>query len=163
MLSGGTGQLYGNGYTCIFMSGWKSYVDTVGVTQLMFWHGLFSSLPWQDLVPDQDHMVVTAGFGTPGDFQTRPSKSDFCTASKTPDGSYLLAYMPTAREITVNMGSLKGPASAKWFDPTNGTYTTISGGPFANAGTRQFAPPGNSHDDGASDWVLLLDASHSAP
>src|ERR1017187_4439086 len=60
MLSGGKGQLYGNGYTDLFMSGWKFYVDTVGVTQLMFWHGLFSSLPWQDLVPDQDHTVVTA-------------------------------------------------------------------------------------------------------
>ena len=163
MLSGGKGQLYGNGYTDLFMSGWKFYVDTVGVVQLMLWHGFFSSLPWQDLVPDQDHAVVTAGFGTPGDLQTRPSKSDFCTASKTPDGSYLIAYMPTAREITVNMGSLKGPASAKWFDPTNGTYTTVPGGPFANAGTRNITPPGYSHDDGASDWVLLLDASRSAP
>jgi hypothetical protein len=163
MLSGGKGQLYGNGYTDLFMSGWKFYVDTVGVVQLMLWHGFFTSLPWQDLVPDQDHSMVTAGFGTPGDLQTRPSKSDFCTASRTPDGSYLIAYMPTAREITVNMGSLKGPAGARWFDPTNGTYTTVPGGPFANAGTRNFTPPGYSHDDGASDWVLLLEASRSAP
>jgi Protein of unknown function (DUF4038)/Putative collagen-binding domain of a collagenase len=163
MLSGGKGQLYGNGYTDIFMSGWRYYVDTVGVTQLMLWHGFFSSLPWQGLVPDQDHTVVTAGFGTPGDLQTRPSKSDFCTASKMPDGSFVVAYVPTAREITVNMASLKAPANAKWFDPTNGAYTTVPGGPFANAGTRQFTPPGNSHDDGASDWVLLLDASGSSP
>ena len=55
MLSGGKGQLYGNGYTCYFMSGWKFHIDTVGVTQFMIWHGFFSSLPWQDLVPDQDH------------------------------------------------------------------------------------------------------------
>ena len=143
MLSGGKGQLYGNGWTCYFMSGWKFYIDTVGVTQLMIWHGFFSSLPWQDLVPDQDHTVVTAGLGTPGNLQTRVSKSDFCTASKTPDGSFVIAYMPTAREITVNMASLKAPANAKWFDPTNGTYTTIPGGPFANTGTRQFTPPGN--------------------
>ena len=129
MLSGGKGQLYGNGYTCFFMSGWKFYIDTVGVTQLMIWHGFFSSLPWQDLVPDQDHTVVTAGLGTLGTLQTRVSKSDFCTASRTPDGSFVVAYMPTAREITVNMGSLKAPASAKWFDPTNGAYTTIPGGP----------------------------------
>ena len=160
MLSGGKGQLYGNGYTCYFMPGWKYYIDTVGVTQLMIWHEFFSSLPWQDLVPDQDHTVVTAGLGKPGNLQTRVSKSDFCTASKTPDGSFVVAYMPTARKITVNMASLKAPANAKWFDPTNGAYTTIPGGLFANTGTRQFTPPGNNHD-GDSDWVLLLDASGS--
>ena len=160
MLSGGKGQLYGNGYTCYFMPGWKYYIDTVGVTQLMIWHGFFSSLPWQDLIPDQDHTVVAAGLGNLGNLQTRVSKSDFCTASKTPDGSLVVAYMPTARKITVDMASLKAPANAKWFDPTNGAYTTIPGGLLTNTGTRQFTPPGNNHD-GDSDWILLLDASGS--
>ncbi len=157
MLSGGKGQLYGNAFTVDFEPGWKYYLDTVGVTQLMIWHGLFSSLPWQDLVPDQDHTVVTAGFGGLGDMHTRLSTSDYCTASKTPDGSFVIAYMPTVRTITVNMASLKTPAIAKWFDPSNGTYTTISGGPFANIGTQDFTPPGKNQDrDG--DWVLLLAA-----
>jgi hypothetical protein len=162
MLSGGKGELYGNGYTCYFLPGWKFHIDTLGVAQFMIWHGFFSSLPWQDLVPDQDHTVVTAGFGTLGNFQTRVSKSDFCTVSKTPDGSFVVAYMPTAREITVNMATLKAPVIAKWFDPTTGVYTTVPGGPFANTGTLQFAPPGSSHD-GDSDWVLLLDASRITP
>ena len=161
MLSGGTGQLYGNAYTWPFISGWKFHIDTVAVTQLMIWKEFFSSLPWQDLVPDQDHTTITAGLGTYGNLQTRVSKSDFCTASKTPDGSVVLAYMPTARTITVNMERLKGPANARWFDPTNGAYTTIPGGPFANSGTKQFTPPGNNHD-GDSDWVLLLVASEAA-
>ncbi len=155
MLSGGIGQLYGNAYTWPFIPGWKSYIDTVGVTQLTIWKDFFSSLPWQDLVPDQDHTAVTAGLGTFGSLQTRVSKSDFCTVSKTPDGSLLVAYMPTTRTITVNMASLKGPANVKWFDPTNGAYTTIPGGPFANLGTRQFSPPGLNHD-GDSDWILLM-------
>jgi hypothetical protein len=158
MLSGGKGQLYGNGYTCYFMSGWKLHIDTVGVDQFMIWHKFFDSLPWQDLVPDQDHTVVTAGLGTPGDFQTRVSKSDYCTASRTPDGSTVIAYMPTARTITVNMASLNARASAKWLDPANGDYSAIPGGPFENSGTRQFTPPGINHD-GNSDWVLLLEAS----
>jgi hypothetical protein len=160
MLSGGTGQLYGNAYTWPFISGWKFHIDTVGIAQLMIWKEFFFSLPWQDLVPDQDHATVTAGFGTYGNLQTRVSKSDFCTASRTPDGSLVIAYMPTARTITVNMASLKAPARAKWFDPTNGAYTTIPGGPFANTGTRQFTPPGDNHD-GDPDWVLMLVASDS--
>ena len=158
MLSGGTGQLYGNAYTWPFISGWKFHIDTVAVTQLMIWKAFFSSLPWQDLVPDQDHTVVTAGLGSYGNLQTRVSKSDFCTAAKTPNGSFVIAYLPTARTITVNMASLKSPVSARWFDPSNGAYTAISGGPFANTGTRQFMPPGKNQD-GDSDWVLLLAAT----
>lgn len=158
MLSGGKGQFYGSFYTWSLASGWKYYLDTAGVTQFTIWKNFFSSLPWYDLAPDQDHTVVTAGLGTYGDLQTRVSQSDFCTASKTPDGSFVVAYMPTARTITVNMASLKAPANAKWFDPTNGAYATISGQPFANTGIRQFTPPGNNYD-GDTDWVLLLDAS----
>jgi hypothetical protein len=160
MLSGGKGQLYGSAYTWTFASGWQSYLGTAGVTQLTIWEHFFSSLPWQDLVPDQDHTVVTAGLGTYGTLQTRVSQSDFCTSSKTPDGSFVVAYMPTARTITVNMANLKSPANAKWFDPTSGTYTTIPGGPIANTGTRQFTPQGKNQD-GDNDWVLLLDASGS--
>lgn len=70
----------------------------------------------------------------------------------------MIAYMPTARTITVNMANLKAPATAEWLDPASGTLTTIPGGPFENAGTRQFTPPGNNYD-GNSDWVLVLGAS----
>jgi len=158
MLSGGTGQFYGNFYTWSFSPGWKYYIDTAGVAQLTIWKDFFSSLPWYELVPDQDHSVVTAGLGTYGTFQTRVSNSDFCTAAKTADGSFVVAYMPTARTITVNMAALKAPANAKWFDPARGIYTSVAGGPFANTGTRQFTPPGNN-SDGDSDWILILDAS----
>jgi hypothetical protein len=160
MLTGGTGQFYGNFYTWTFAPGWKHYIDTTGVTQLTIWKDFFSSLPWYDLVPDQEHVVVTAGLGTYGDFSTRVSQSDFCTAAKTPDGSFVVVYMPTARTITVNMASLKARANAKWFDPTNGSYKVVSGGPFENKGTQQFTPPGKNHDDD-SDWVLILNASGS--
>ncbi|HTS69775.1 MAG TPA: DUF4038 domain-containing protein [Terriglobia bacterium] len=156
MLSGGTGQFYGNKYTWSFAPGWESHIDTVGVSQLTIWKDFFSSLPWQDLVPDQDHAVVTAGLGTYGTLQTRVSQSDYCTAAKTPDGSFVVVYLPTARTITVNLAGLKAPARARWFDPTNGDYIAIPGGPAPNTGALQFTPPGENHE-GADDWVLLLD------
>jgi len=158
MLSGGKGQFYGNRYTWSFAPRWESHIDTVGVTQLTIWKNFFTSLPWQDLVPDQDHTVVTAGLGTYGSLKTRVSQSDYCTAAKTADGSVAVAYLPTVRTITVNMASLKLPARAQWFDPTNGAYTTIPGGLVANVGTRQFTPPGKNHN-GEGDWVLFLKAS----
>jgi hypothetical protein len=160
MLTGGTGQFYGNFYTWSFAPGWKYYIDTEGVKELTFWKDFFSSVRWYDLVPDQDHSVVTAGLGTFGDLHVRVSNSDFCTAAKTPDGEFVVAYVPTVRTVTVNMASLKGPAKGVWFDPTNGTYTKIPGGLLPNTGAQQLTPPGKNHD-GDGDWVLLLDASAS--
>jgi hypothetical protein len=49
-------------------------------------------------------------------------------------------------------------AYTRWFDPTNGEFQTIPGGPFPNRGVREFTPPGKNRD-GDSDWVLLLNAS----
>jgi hypothetical protein len=160
MLTGGTGQFYGNFYTWSFSPGWKYYIDTEGVKELTIWKDFFSSVPWYDLVPDQSHSVITAGLGTYGDLQTRVSNSDFCTAAKTPDGKFVVAYLPAARAVTVNMEALKAPAKGTWFDPTNGTYAAIPGGLFANKGTQQFTPPAKNHD-GDGDWVLVLDASGS--
>ncbi len=158
ILTGAKGQFYGNRYTWSFAEGWQAHLDTPGVTQFKIWKNFFDSLPWQDLVPDQKHTVVTAGFGSYGNIRTtRVSESHYCTASRTPDGSVVVAYMPTARTITVNMASLKAPATARWFDPTNGNYTTIRGGPFANSGIREFTPPGKN-GGGDGDWILLLRA-----
>jgi hypothetical protein len=53
MLSGGSGQFYGNRYTWSFTPGWDSYLDTLGVKQMEIWKDFFVSLPWQDLVPER--------------------------------------------------------------------------------------------------------------
>jgi Putative collagen-binding domain of a collagenase/Protein of unknown function (DUF4038) len=159
MLTGGTGQFYGNQYSWSFKPGWQSHIDTPGVEQLTIWKKFFVSLPWQNLVPDQKHEIVTGGLGSQGDLQTRVSQTDYATAASTPDGKLLVAYMPTARTLTVNMARLSGPAKGKWFDPTDGVYTNLAGKPFANKGTQTFTPPEKNHG-GDSDWVLLLDASN---
>jgi len=157
MLSGGIGQFYGNAYTWSFKAGWQSHIDTPGVAQLKIWKEFFTALPWQDLVPDQDHAILTAGYGTYGTLQTRVSESDYSTAAETPDGSLVVVYMPTGRTITVNMGALRGSTSARWFDPTIGSYQDVPGSPFPKSGSHSFTPPAKNHD-GDSDWVLLLDA-----
>jgi hypothetical protein len=158
ILTGGTGQFYGNKYTWSFADGWKEKIDTPGVEQLGIWKKFFSSLPWQDLVPDQDHKALTAGFGTFGNVDTRVSESDYATAARTADGSTIVVYIPTARMITIDMACLRGAARAQWFDPTSGSYQDVTGGPFTNSGSKEFTPPGKNHA-GDGDWVLLLQAS----
>jgi hypothetical protein len=158
MLTGGTGQFYGNKYTWSFTDGWKEKIDTPAVEQLAIWKKFFSSLPWQDLVPDQDHKVLTAGFGTFGNVDTRVSESDYATAAKTSDGSAVIVYVPTVRALTIDMSCLGGAAKAQWFDPSHGSYQDVPGGPFNNSGSKEFTPPGKNHA-GDGDWVLLLQAS----
>lgn len=158
MLSGGAGQVYGNPYTWSFRNGWKSYIDTPGVEQIRYWRDFFQSLKWQNLTPDQNHFILLAGAGFLGDLNTKISDSNYATAARTLDGSTVAIYIPTRRTVTVNMASMSGLTRARWFDPSNGTYQEVSGGSFANDGSRQFTPPGDNHV-GDQDWVLLLTLS----
>jgi uncharacterized protein DUF4038/collagenase-like protein with putative collagen-binding domain len=157
-LSGGIGQWYGNKYTWSFANGWKEKIDTPAVEQLGIWAKLFISLPWQDLVPDQEHKLLAAGYGTFGNVDTRVSESDYAVAAKSEDGSIAVVYVPTARAITIDMSCLHGPAKARWFDPSSGSYQDVAGGPLPNSGSKEFTPPGKNHA-GDGDWVLLLQAS----
>ena len=189
MLSGATGQLYGSAYTWQLQKGWKSNLDTPGVIQLSHMKNLFASKKWQDLIPDQTHTVVTAGYGRLSClagmalvyFGKDPSlsvirrvlirlirhltvgaitTSTCATAARTSDGSLVLAYLPTIRTIKVDMSKLASMTTARWYDPTNGKYTDLDGSPFANRGSKEFTPPGRN-SSGDSDWVLVLEASAS--
>jgi hypothetical protein len=155
MLSGATGQLYGNHYTWGFQYGpWKDELDTIGATQVGIMVNFFTSLSWYNLVPDQTHTLVTSGFGTPRDTGL-VSDSDYATAASTADGRLAIVYLPTPRPITVNMGRFSGPVTARWFDPTNGHYIAAANGPIPNTATHEFTPmPDNGQGDG--DWVLVL-------
>jgi hypothetical protein len=158
-LSGATGQFYGNGYIWPFKSGWKDNLVTPGAVQIAFVKALFESRPWFNLVPDTAHSVVTAGYGT---FSSTGHVADnYCaTAACTPDGGLVMAYLPSGQTITVDMTKLSSPAHAQWYDPANGTYTTIAGSPFSNTGTRNLTPPA-ANSAGDKDFVLVLESTTS--
>ena len=162
LLSGATGHLYGNHSTWQFLcpqrdasgdcvGGWKDQLDTPGAQQIAYVNALFGSRRWYDLVPDQAHGLVTDGLGTYGTL-------DYVTAARTPDGTLGLAYLPSSRTVTVDLSELRGPVTARWYDPTAGTYAPIDGSPFANTGSQQFTPPGDNAA-GEDDWVLVLEVS----
>ena len=155
LLSGAAGQMYGNHYTWTFTSGWQTRLDSPGAAQMGYVRSLFEPRRWYDLVPDQTHATVTAGYGTYSASSTL-ADNDYLTAARTPDGALVMAYMPTIRTITVDMTKLAGLAGASWYDPSNGTYAAAPGSPFANTGTQDFTPPGNN-SEGSGDWVLVLE------
>ncbi|MGV7219267.1 apiosidase-like domain-containing protein [Bradyrhizobium sp. UFLA05-112] len=186
MLSGAAGQLYGSAHSWQLRKGWEAKLDTSGVIQLSHMEKLFASRRWYDLVPDQTHAVVTAGYDyfscAVGKFMAYAGHdqdslmsralgrfrkywgigyitSNTCaTAARTPNGSLVIVYMPSIRTITVDMSRLAGTATARWYDPTSGEYTDVTGSPFANEGSRRFTPSG-VNKSGEGDWVLVLEAS----
>jgi hypothetical protein len=155
MLSGATGQLYGNHYTWGFQSSaWKDNLNTPGAAQAGLMAKFFGSLRWYDLVPDQGHTLLRSGYGTPTSTGL-VSDSDYAPAAITADGTQAVVYMPTARAITVDLSRFSAPVTARWFDPTNGRYSPAAEGPLPNAGTQQFAPAG-TNSEGSGDWVLVF-------
>jgi hypothetical protein len=157
MLTGAAGQMYGNHYTWPFSSGWQSFLDTPGATQVGYLLAFFRPRAWYNLVPDTNHTVVTSNFGT---FSSSGyvADNDYLTAASTPDGSLVVAYTPVARQFKVDMSKLSAPAISRWYDPSSGTFLPISGSPFANMGFRDFQPP-DTNSDGDGGWVLALETN----
>jgi hypothetical protein len=156
MTSGATGQFYGAHSTNHFLTGWQTNMNTPGALEIVYLTQLFRSLPWWNLVPDQTHQIVTAGFGTYNGSDGNLPAANYSTTAWVPDGSLAVVYDPAGNALTVNLAMFSGPVTARWYDPSNGTYTSIAGSPFANSGSHVFSTPGKNND-GQSDWVLVLE------
>jgi hypothetical protein len=155
LLSGATGQLYGNHYTWQFLPDWKENLDTTGSKQMGYLVKLFAGRPWYRLVPDQTHTLLTSGFGSftaSGDVDS----NDYATAARTPDGKLAMVYLPTPRTFTIDMSKLAPGATAQWYDPTAGTYTPAD--PVSRDGTTASFRPPDQNSAGDPDWLLVLSA-----
>jgi hypothetical protein len=162
-LTNGCGYIFGNcplwkfgssvaSNACPAGGSWPTAMNANGSLDMTRFKNLFTSVEWQKMVPDFTHTTVTSGFGT---------GSSTVTTARASDGSFVISYLPVVTGITVNMTRLSGSSvTARWYDPTNGTYSTVAGSPFPNTGTHVFTPTGNN-SSGASDWVLLLQSSTS--
>ena len=171
-LCGQSGQIYGNGYVWGFFSttpptvaypgnsgGWKNNLASPGYSDLLRWKNFFAGIAWQSLIPDQGHAIGTAGFGT-GHLTELPENANYITVaadSLTGSAHLAVAYFTVSATLTIDLSKFAGTITAKWFDPTNGSLTAVSGSPFTNTGTHNFTPTG-SNNAGDPDWVLLLTA-----
>jgi len=168
ILSGAQGQDFGNNPVWAFAGlplyapphAWDTGLQDPGALDATRVSALFATRPWFDLVPDQNHTTVTAGFGT---YTTNPGElaNDYVTTARTADGRLVVAYVPVSetasvRTLSVDMSRLSGAANARWYDPTNGAFTTIAGSPLPNSGSRTFTTPGDN-GGGSTDWVLVLE------
>jgi hypothetical protein len=151
VLAGACGHVMGNNPTWFYGAAgrpvpsgttWQQNLYSPGCYALSAGVRLVQSLPWWALVPDTTGSVLTAGAGT---------DTDEAPCARASDGSVVMAYLPTSRQVTIAMSQLASPTvRARWFDPSRGAWSTI--GTFGNVGTQNFTPANG-------DWVLMLDAA----
>lgn len=100
----------------------------------------------------------------PHQLQTVHLQHEFAsaTAALASDSSCAVVYLPSPRTFTVNLARLRGPVTARWFDPTANAFQPAEKSPLANAGLHEFTPLGNNsaHE---TDWVLVLEAKATVP
>jgi hypothetical protein len=149
LLSGAFGHVFGNRPIWPYEPGWEEALDSPGSRSMVHVRALFESLPWWTLEPDLDHQLLIAGAGSGG---------DTAVAARTRDGAFVVAYTPTLRNLSLDLSQLAGPrVQARWYDPANGSYSTVAGSPFEASGVRVFNR-GNPNASGRGDWALVLES-----
>ena len=147
------GRLFGNGPIWSFNAphagdtspSWQSQLSSPGSLGEQFMGQLMRSREHWLMVPDTNHTVLTAGFG---------SGPTLSVAARSSDGQTVIAYFSdgNATAKTISMSSIVSSSStavAWWYAPLTGAATLI--GTFPNSGSQSFtAPDGN-------DWVLVID------
>jgi hypothetical protein len=160
VLGGASGQFFGNNPLWHFDGPglypakvtWQDALDGPGSRDMARLRQAFDGLPWHRLVPEQDHAVVTGGYGT---------GVGTALTARTGDGRLSVTYVPStgtdSRALTVDLGRISGPVTARWYNPADGRSTPAGGGPRPNRGSHVFRTPG---DNGAkaNDWLLILEA-----
>jgi hypothetical protein len=149
VLSGGIGHVYGDcpvwhfgaasASTFCASANWQAELANDGSRNMQYLNKLFTARRWHLLVPDEAHTALTTGLG---------SGSDFATAAVASDGSSIIAYLPSARTVTVNGSALGASMKAWWYNPATGA--SMLDGTYPTTATRDFTPPGG-------DWVLVVD------
>jgi Putative collagen-binding domain of a collagenase len=126
-------------------------LGTDGCLSMMNVRALFEPRAWMALAPDDRNEVLTGGLASKG-------ANNYALLSRTRDGSLAIAYVPNLRAVAVDLGRLKAPIRARWYDPTAGTFADAVGSPFVATGPASFRRPGSNHA-GDPDWILLLETA----
>lgn len=164
MTSGGAGFEFGQVNVNHFDTSpsWTTMLNTTGTQQVRHVANLFNQFNWWTFVPDTTNQVVTAASaGTPNPANANLYNSKH--AATTWDGSSTaIIYTPVTATLTINMSRFSSPVTARWYDPTSGSFppnsTSCTATPCSNSGTMNFPTPAGPHSDGtnANDWVLVL-------
>jgi hypothetical protein len=158
VLSGCCGQFFGNNPIWHFDGPglypakltWQEALDQTGSRDMTRLREALAVLPWQELVPDSKHSLVTKGRG---------EEIAATAAARTSDKKLALVYVPStgteAREMGLDLGQFSGPVKGQWYNPTSGRNVPINDTPWPNRGTHTIRTPGDNGTK-TNDWLLIL-------
>lgn len=137
-------QMYGPGKEPFVWADtyWYDALDFPGAWQMLCLRRLIESRPYFERIPDQALVLKGQGEG-----------ADHVQATRATDGSYLFAYLPSGKAVTMDTGKLSGSRiRAYWYNPREGRASLL--GEYDNTGAMEFVPPLAGR---GNDWVLVLD------
>jgi hypothetical protein len=161
VLSGAAGQVFGNNPIWHFDGPglypapvtWREALNSRGSKSMAHLHDLLMAVPWWRLEPDVDHALLVDGLG---------SERQRAVAARATDGAVAIIYLPSRRDIMVDLGQLAGSeVAARWYDPSNGRFFAVGGSPFPASGLRRFRPEPGMNGSGFDDRVLVLESCSS--
>ena len=156
VLRGGFGHTFGCTPIWHFGKGWETSLDGPGSRGMTRFAEAFRDMPWWKLVPEaapsvswdprlQGPKLLLSGHG-------EARGLDFCSIARTADGRLAMAYMPTARKLTLDASVLAGPTvRLKWFDPIRGGWR--------DGGERNSGTPIEVEPPGEQDWLLAIESA----
>lgn len=128
--------------------GWRETLQARSSREAPLLRRGLERVAWWTLVPDNAHALVTGGFG-------EWKQATYVTAALTADGREAVIYTPGPTVLRISHATLKGPAEAQWFDPTNGEVRpAVAEAPLDRLESRYTTPGRNAA--GESDWVLIF-------
>jgi hypothetical protein len=156
VLSGATvGAIMGNKTIWPFDPGWQDQLGSQLAQDMTRLGSFFRGLPDRALLrPSLDTNVLIGGQGT-------YTLDDYAPTSFSLDSKRSVTYLPTAREVTLNLAAFAQPVVAKWYDPSTGATTTSAA--MSNTGRVSMSPPSTLNGTGTTDWVLWMEPATSAP
>lgn len=164
LVGGGTaGHGYGHGKVFNFQQdgnlsfSWTTKLTTLATQQLKELAARWRALTgWQNLIPDTGNTLVTAGRGTERTSFTieHVTANDYAPAAITPNKALAVVYVPSARDMTLDLSKVGANASVWRVDPTGERAD-------ANMGAALGIPAGTflTHADGSSDYLLIITAT----
>jgi hypothetical protein len=153
------GWVWGNASVNHNDSGYPASLTTAATGEVGWTSYLLSQYNWWTVVPDSTNSILTGGYGTSATNNENLFNATYATGTFDAGGTVGFVYTPVANSPVINLAHFSGPVTAKWYDPSDGATTAISGSPFTNSGSHTFTTPGNNND-GNPDWVLVLTATH---
>ena len=155
LLCGAMGQLFGNNPVWHFATGglypysgtWQQALDSPGARSMTHLYAAFASRTWWNLVPDASNTFLTSGMD---------SNMDRAVAARSSDSTFAMAYLPSARAVSVNLSQLAGRAWRRAGSTRPPAPTRRSRALRSRPQGHSFQPSQNNAS-GHGDWLLVLE------